>query len=41
MKRYSHLFEQVVDMDNLKLALQKSKEWQDEFSKNTGSRSQS
>lgn len=25
MKRYSHLFEQVVDMDNLKLALQKAK----------------
>lgn len=25
MKRYGHLFEQVVDMDNLKLALQKAK----------------
>jgi hypothetical protein len=25
MKRYGHLFEQVVDIDNLKLALQKAK----------------
>lgn len=39
MKRYSHLFEQVVDMDNLKLALQKAKNGKMRLEKNQGSRS--